>query len=35
MTLKMTGTVGGKDQCHVELKEMMIDDDEDGKFARW
>ena len=28
-------TVDGQDQCHVELQEIMIYDDEDGKFARW
>ena len=33
MTSKKTGTVGGKDHCHVEIEEAMIDEEE-GKFSK-
>ena len=32
MTSKKTGTVGEKDECHVEIEEAMIDE-EDGEFS--
>ena len=31
----MEGMVGGKDLYHGEFKEMMIDGEEDSKFARY
>ena len=29
----MEGMVGEKDQCHLELEKMMIEDEGDGKFV--
>ena len=34
MTLKTTGTVGGKDQYLAEIEEAMKDE-RDGKFSKW
>lgn len=35
MVLEIDGMVDGRAHCHVKLEEIMTDDKEDGKFARW